>query len=300
MSDGRKGHEIQSTTVAENLSMRHETFQFELKQPWQWLAPRRLPGFKNAVVWSNDIPMESQQPDLIITAGRQAAAVGKHVLSNLQSSGKNCQHIQILNPRDNPAHYDLLLLPEHDQVTAPNVITYIGSIHPFNKDWFGKNSTSPLPLIGIMLGELPTAYFKSQFIEDLSTVRNAFPNSQLFVCGSRRLSATNKQIIKTVLHPKDKFWFNDSNKQNPYQHLLKNAEKLFVTSDSINMISECSQSSVPLSVLGKAFTPSVKHQRFLESVSPRLCQLANTSAGQPTIYAMEQIINHPKVKRIIN
>lgn len=277
-SDGRKGHEIQSMTIAKALAQNIELFTFTIRQPWLTFTPRRLPQFEKAINWSSTPPIE-QPPELIITTGRKAAAVGKYCKSLLKSKHIKCKHLQILNPKDNLKKYDWVLVPEHDEVTGPNVITFQGSIHPYDHQWFSQDKDESFShFLAIFLGNPPKKYFKQQFAEDIATIRTHFNNNSLYFCGSPRLDENIKKQIYGMVNHNDKVWLNENDGVNPYQSLLKNAKKLFVTADSINMINEACASSVPVSILGINYLMSPKHQRFINTVSARTCPLLANKA----------------------
>jgi mitochondrial fission protein ELM1 len=274
-SDGRKGHEIQSMTVANALTTDVELYTFTLRQPWLTFAPRRLPQFDKAIKWSSTPPIE-QPPELIITTGRKAAAVGKHYKSFFRSKGLDCKHIQILNPKDNLKKYDWVLIPEHDNVKGANVINFQGSIHPYDEQWFTQNKDSSYShYLAVFLGNPPKKYFNKQFKEEILTIRSCFKNSPLYFCGSPRLDKNIRTKIRQTAIPSDKVWLSYDDGANPYQTLLKNAKKIFVTSDSINMINEACASHVSVSILANNLLPSPKHQRFINTMSDRICDLSD-------------------------
>jgi mitochondrial fission protein ELM1 len=104
-----------------------------------------------------------------------------------------------------------------------------------------------------------------------------------------------------VSKPKDKIWLTAADGNNPYQALLKNAKKIFVTSDSINMINEACQSQAPISILANDFIPTPKHLRFIESINNRVTEL--DSHEKPiTIIDNNQhdIISNPFLQSLIN
>lgn len=279
-SDGRKGHEIQSMTLAKALAEQVELFPFTLKQPWLTFAPRRLPRFDLAINGSIE-PQITTPPDLIITTGRKAAAVGKHYKSTLSAQSISCKHIQILNPKDNFNKYDWVLIPDHDGVKGENVVNFVGSIHPYNQQWFEQDKDeSYSQYLAIFIGNPKKEYFNKAFAAEIATIQKHFKDSPLYYCGSPRLSPNSKEIIKNLVRAQDKIWLDELDGPNPYESLLKNAKKIFVTSDSINMVNEACASSVPVSILADKYLSSPKHHRFLNSLIKRTCPIS--SRNKPT------------------
>ena len=46
--------------------------------------------------------------------------------------------VQILDPRIDPRHWDLVVVPEHDRVRGPNVVNLLGSLHPVDDAWLAQ------------------------------------------------------------------------------------------------------------------------------------------------------------------
>ena len=304
MSEGRKGHEIQSMTLANSLAKTVNLYPFVLSQPWKALSPRVIPGFKKGLTFLNQQPNANQPPQIIITTGRKAAAVGKFTTQKLRKEGKQIKHIQILNPKDSHGNYDLLLIPEHDKVNGGNIVTYKGSLHPYSPQWFQaariKYSEYDLT-VAVLLGNPSTEYFNHNFKHDLDKIRAIYPHQALMICGSPRLSDEVQSKIKTLLKPNDHYWFNQHDGPNPYPQILIQAKHIFVTADSINMMNECAGSNSALTLLATDFVPSNKHQRFINSLQHRWQGFANNEHTiKPSPYVVDNILNHTKLQNLIS
>ncbi|MCF6299753.1 MAG: mitochondrial fission ELM1 family protein [Proteobacteria bacterium] len=279
--DGRKGHEIQSLTLASHIAEHVELFRFSIRQPWLSLTPRLLPYFGRNILWKNTTPCIDNAPKVIITCGKRAAAVGKYYKIKLAEHNKDSQHFQILNPNDKPENYDLLITPAHDKVFAENVIETTGSIHPVNQSWLEPHKTQwnekfkhiTQPILAIMLGNPGEKYFKS-FAKELNNIRVLYNSHHIFVCGSRRISTNTANMIRKLIHTNESVWLNNDDGINPYTGLLAHANHFLVTTDSINMISECIATQRPVSLLAVSYA-SKKHHRFIDSIADRLCQLGS-------------------------
>lgn len=302
ISDGRKGHEIQSETLAEHISQTTKTHRFNLKQPWESFAPRIIPGFKHGMNgYQGTGPEYSIKPQLIISTGRKAAAVAKFICQKLKKEHHHVKHIQILNPKDSFKNYDLLLLPEHDNKTGDNIVTFLGSIHPFDTNWFSQTKAPKTSQISLVIGNPSSAYFNKDFSTELNKIRNLYPDKKLLICGSPRLKNKHKKLIKDYLIPKDDFWFNTHDGVNPYQQILQSSPHIFVTSDSINMLNECAASNALVTILASDFIPTKKHQRFINSINNRWNDYdASSISFEKTGYAIEQILNNPRFQKLLN
>jgi len=305
LSEGRKGHEIQSIALAKCLSTDFSRHTFSLNPLLKALAPKMLPGFKNGFKWQDKKPDFQHPPNLIITTGRKAAVAGKYVAQKLRKHATRFKHIQILNPKDNYNNYDLLLLPKHDQISGSNIITFTGSIHPFNPQWFSDTKHSSIhqyPAPAVILGNPPKKYFKLQFATDLKNIRMLYPEQPIFFCGSPRLSGQVIDSIKSLFDSQDKFWFNDNDGPNPYQTLLQQAKHIFITADSINMLNECAGSHIPLTLLAQKHIQNPKHHRFIDSLANRWQGFEKQPCVSiaPIPYALDDVIKDAHFQKLLN
>ena len=306
LSDGRRGHEIQSTTLAKQLAKRTDTLPFYIKQPWDSFTPRLMPLFKSGICWHRGAPNFNTNPDLIITTGRRAAAAGKFVAANLT---RPTPHIQILHPGDRASHYDLLLIPTHDQKTGANIITFNGSIHPYSPSWFNADrQEAEKPCLVIMLGNPKATYFEKQWLDELQQIKSSYPGVPLRICGSQRTHKDIQQRVQNSLETGDQWWFGPSDGENPYATWMRAATHLFVTTDSINMMNECAASHAPVSLLAKDFTPTPKHRRFIDSCAERWTGLTIESSPQhadlslrtqPVKYALDQLVADKRLLKLL-
>ncbi|VAW47443.1 hypothetical protein MNBD_GAMMA02-438 [hydrothermal vent metagenome] len=304
LSEGRKGHEIQSMTLAQHLAHDCSLHTFSLRQPWESFTPRIIPGFQNGFNWQSEKPNFDHPPDIIISTGRKAAAVGKYITQRYRKQSTQLKHIQILNPKDNADNYALLLIPEHDQKIGPNIITFVGSIHPFSPQWFSQEVHPPsnqINPIAVIIGNPPIQYFRQGFKTELQQIRVQYPEQPIELCGSPRLSEKIVDEIKPLLNPNDTFWFNHDDGPNPYQTLLQQAKHLFVTADSINMMNECAGSDVPVTLLATNCIQNPKHKRFIDSLANRWQSFIRHTAESivPIPYALDEIINDVNFQKLL-
>lgn len=264
-SDGRKGHEIQSLSLAEHLGEEIQCHRFALGFGQKIIAPH--PHQAQKIHWQQQAPDLQNPPQIIISCGRQAAAVGRAFKKRLN----NVKHLQILNPKGNLSAYDLLLLPEHDAVSPPNSLQFTGSLHNISRSWLDQQTfDKPLkkPLLAVFLGAPNDQYWQLQWGEDWQMIKQNFSEYHKFICGSPRLKKHTQKLIRETITDAQ-IWFSERDGANPYLQLLSQGDKFFVTSDSINMINEslCTQQAVSLLAnqgLGH------RHRQFITDVSPYL------------------------------
>ncbi len=301
LSEGRKGHEIQSMTVAEQLSHNITIQHFKIRQPWLSFTPRITPGFIHGIQWKQSIDLTAA-PRLIITTGRKAAAAGKHIKQLLRASATPVHHIQILNPKDSLSRYDLVLIPDHDQIKRPNVINFSGSLHPYSKQWFQTTSQHKKnKFIALIIGNPVKDYFNQKFSEELAQIHSLYPDVHIMVCGSPRLHPGLIHEVKELCGKHVQFWFTPNDGDNPYQAILQQAQHIFVTTDSINMMNECAASSALVSLLAQAYTPSPKHHRFMRSLNHRWSGFTtNPPSSFQAPFALDQILASTRLQNLLN
>ncbi|AFX99449.1 hypothetical protein A1OE_1275 [Candidatus Endolissoclinum faulkneri L2] len=200
--------------------------------------------------------IDKRWPEVIISCGRSTAGVALAVRC-LATSQPFLAHIQ--DPHIHPRHFDMLIVPEHDQIRGENVITTFGSLNyqepkqltEAAKPWLTKVATLPRPLIAINVGGSNKRYnfsskAVSRFVKDLRTMSQSTGGSLLVAC-SRRTSDTTKVALLNGLNDLPGIIWTGSGK-NPYLAFLYLCEAFVVTSDSVNMISEACSTGKPLHV----------------------------------------------------
>src|SRR5690606_28260670 len=115
LSDGRAGNARQAGALADGVAAQTGATvtmsTLATRWPWRWQSPRRLPGsaraFGGAFAQTLDTP-----PRLAIGCGRQAA------LATRLLRARGTKVVQILDPRIDPSHWDLVVAPMHDALAG--------------------------------------------------------------------------------------------------------------------------------------------------------------------------------------
>ena len=277
VSDDRAGNRRQATALADALANAAgeppRRLTLAPRAPWRWLAPRRWPGSRHAFGEDFDAALR-HPPAIALGCGRQDALATRL----LREAGARA--VQILDPRIDPAHWDLVIAPEHDGLAGGNVLTLLGSLHPVDDDWlqrarvaFPSFADLPAPRTALLVGG-PTAHapfdagrFDALCAQLAATV--ARDGGSVLATTSRR---TPPAIIDTV---RRRFaatpgivWCGPADGENPYAGLLAWADRIVCTPDSVNMLSEASATRVPVFV----FEPqcaSGRLRRFLDALAAR-------------------------------
>jgi len=269
LSDGFAGNRRQARALARALELPAHSPTLTPAAPWRWFAPRRLPGDTQAFGRAFADALASP-PSLAIGCGRQGA------LATRLLRERGARAIQILDPRLDPRHWDLVVAPEHDGVRGDNVITLNGSLHPVDDIWleagrqaFAAFAALPQPRIALLVGG-PTrhARWDAAAFERLLAQLDAQLHREggsLLSTASRRtppaIAAALQRLAGT--HP-GTIW--DGQGLNPYAGLLGWADAIVCTPDSVNMLSEACATRVPVHVLDPQLADG-RLRRFVDALA---------------------------------
>ena len=253
LHDGAAGHRQQAAALAHALAPEPAEFLLQARAPWSWLAPRRLPGDQAAFGPSFAASL-AMPPALAIGCGRRAA------LATRLLRERGSRVVQVLHPRLDPSLWDLVVAPEHDGLTGANVITLCGSLHPVDADWlaaartrFANFAALPAPRTVVLLGgRTPAVRFDRGAFEVMAAKLEhwlATEGGSLIVLGSRRTPALIATLARSYwADTPGQRWFDASDGDNPYAGALAWADRLVVTPDSVNMVSEACATAAPVYV----------------------------------------------------
>ena len=220
--------------------------------PWRWLSPRWLPSAARA--FGQAFADATSLPHLAIGCGRQAALATRWLRT------QDTRTVQILDPRIDPAHWDLVVAPAHDDLRGANVITTLGSLHPVDDAWladaraaFPSFADLPRPRTAVLLGGSSAhARFEIMAFEVLASkleVPLARDGGSVLATTSRR---TVPAVCRALAHRYDDtpglVWRSDADGPNAYAGMLAWADRIVCSPDSVNMISEACATRVPVHV----------------------------------------------------
>ncbi|NMM43854.1 hypothetical protein HH303_05155 [Rhodospirillaceae bacterium KN72] len=257
MTDGRAGNLSSARGLAEVLGLPFSIKTIRLRRPWIWLPPSLSPPGILGAELEDGSPLAPPWPDLIITCGRRA--IGPALEIKRRSGGHTkCVHIQ--HPRLDPARFDLVAVPAHDRLTGATVEVTTGSVHGITRArlnreadlWRDRLSHLPTPRVAVLIGGSNSAYRL-----DAETGRNIgamlrdmakATGTGLMVTGSRRTDPDAFKAVRNALADVPaEIWSGDGD--NPYFGYLGLADRVIVTGDSVNMVSEAAATEKPVSVI---------------------------------------------------
>lgn len=243
------------------------------------LSPRRWPGAAVSLGQAFGASLQAP-PKLAIGCGRQAA------LATRLLRERGSRAVQILDPRIDPRHWDIVVVPEHDRLRADNVVTLLGSLHPVDDIWlaqaraqFGQFAGLPSPRIALLVGgpgrhwPLDDVGFARALQEVVALVRAA--GGSLLASASRRTPETWRQALAQAEPQLPGLrWRDARDGANLYAGMLAFADAIACTPDSVNMLSEACATHVPVAAVAaevlqgrpRAFLDALRARRRVQTL----------------------------------
>lgn len=249
--DGRAGNARQALALAHALTPHPDAHVLAARAPWRWWAPRRLPG-DGAAFGPDFAALRRQPPALAIGCGRQAALATRLLRT------RGSMAVQILDPRLDTRHWDLVVAPAHDGLRGDNVVATLGSLHPVDDDYllcaiaaFPALATLPSPHTVLLVGG-PTRHawldddaFES-LLQRLAAQARAEGGSFSAIASRRTPPGWRAALGRVDAALPGLRWRDTGDGANPYAGLLACADRLVCTPDSVNMLSEAAATRAPL------------------------------------------------------
>jgi mitochondrial fission protein ELM1 len=249
--DGAAGNRRQALALAGALGVAVEELVLAPGPAARWFAPRRWPGAERAL-GAGSARVRADPPPLAIGCGRQAA------LATRLLCGDRTQVVQVLDPRLPTRHWDLVVAPEHDGLRGDNVITLTGSLHPVDDAWlagarerFCALGALPGPRTAVLVGG-PTRAVRIDRggIEVLLAKLEAWlarEGGSVLLCGSPRTPPALRAVLRErFAEMPGRLWLEPSDGDNPYPGVLAWADRIVVTPDSANLLSEACATTAPV------------------------------------------------------
>jgi mitochondrial fission protein ELM1 len=276
VTDGKAGMIAQARGLAEAVGLPIIDKIIVPSLPWRWLpaglwSHSFLDGIAGAPKIGN--PIAPPWPDLLVSCGRNA--VGPALAVKRNSHGHTLiVHVQ--HPRVNPARFDIVAAPAHDNLSGANVMTIQGALHratPERLAAAAKEVASTVshlsrPLVAVLIGGSNRSYrLTPQTISKLADNLVKLTREHdvgLMVTPSRRTGSNNEEILRQKLAALPAvIW--DKMGDNPYYGYLGLADAIIVTPDSVNMVSEACSTGKPV-YIAEMEGSDKKFQRFHQAL----------------------------------
>ena len=251
LTEGKHGMISQVEGMAKALQAEYSHKIVRLSFPWNFVPPKFTPT--SQIILKDKIYLtENVAPNLIISCGR------KSVIPSILLKKKNPKifTIHIQDPKVNLKNFNIVVAPEHDNLSGSNILNSKGAIHYItdseinNAKSYLKSKINSEKVVSLILGG-PNKYYNfdtDQLIKIFNEVRSNFINEgfKVIVIPSMR---TPKLIIDLAVNEfkKDGHVLGSVDKQ-AYLSALALATYIVVTSDSTSMISEAATSGKPIFV----------------------------------------------------
>ncbi len=262
LTDGAAGNVKQARVLARGLGLSSVEYVVKLNALDRAFAPR----FRRANFTALKLTPIPNALDCAFAIG--CGRAGAIALDALKRARPAVRAVQILAPRCNPARFDAIVCPAHDQLLAPNVYSMIGALNDIDEAWLSDGqfqaqqlgAASTLLLVGAPTRNAP--YTPAQFAQLL----HGLDPKALCISASRRTPPVFLAIIRAS---GARVWTSAGDGPNPFQAWLSSAARIIVTPDSVNMISEACASYAQVEVVFSAAACG-KIALFLESLASRL------------------------------
>jgi len=256
LHDGKAGMASQALGLAETTGFPFIEKSLTVRAPWAYLPPHLWLAPLTAVS-DGGLPLRPPWPDVVIGCGRNTAAPA---LAIRRASGGRTIAAQIQDPRLGRDAFDLMVVPEHDRLRGPRVITSKGALNRVTPEKladaarrFPQLAALPRPILGVLIGGSNRAYRLG--LDRLGQIADAVAASvkagggSAVVTPSRRTGAEGVALLRERLQGLPAaIW--DMTGDNPYYAYLAVADAFLVTADSVSMISEAAATGKPVHIIG--------------------------------------------------
>ena len=251
LTEGYHGMISQVEGMAKALNTEFSHKFVKLSFPWNLLPPKFTP-ISEIILKDKTYLTENENLDLIISCGR------KSVIPSILLKKKNPKifTIHIQDPKVSLKNFDIIIAPEHDNLTGENVFNSKGAIHYITETDIDRakpyltNKIKSQKIVSLILGG-PNKHYsfdEDQLVKIFNEIRSNFISKgyEIIVIPSIR---TPKTIIDLAIKEfgTEGYVANSVDKQ-AYLSAFALATNIVVTCDSTSMISEAATSGKPIYV----------------------------------------------------
>ena len=259
VSDGRAGIENQSLGLAEAIADLTPATITRQTVAWKPAFDRLPSGLKQPWMLAKGAELLSGPdfPDLWIATGRASLPLSVRIKA---ASGAKTLVVQTQDPRWKNRAYDLIVAPEHDGLSGPNVLSILGSPHRITPQRLAAAAPAlaarldplPRPRVAVMIGGKSKTFDltpdHAALLGDQIAKAIEDADGSLMLTFSRRTPEPAKAAMQARLSHLPG-WIWDGSGDNPLFGFMHYADHLLVTEDSANMAAEAASTGKPVHIL---------------------------------------------------
>ena len=254
----------QTSGLARALGLSFEMRPARMAWPWTWMPMSCVPRSFSTLRRFGEID-EANVPLLAISCGRHGIIPS---LALKKQFGERIFTAHIQDPKLDASRFDLVVVPEHDEIRGDNVYLTTGALHHVTRERLEFAARAPeasvvsgdgsRPVATVLIGG-PNRYYSfsraelTPLVEGLKQVATAH-DVRLAILGSNRTPAPVLAMFRAAFSREHFVW--DGQGSNPYLSALALASHLIVTGDSVSMTSEAAATGKPI------FVHHLRERRF--------------------------------------
>ncbi|HEY5337124.1 MAG TPA: mitochondrial fission ELM1 family protein [Rhizomicrobium sp.] len=252
MSNGTPGMENQALGLSDRLDLPVVVKRVWLRWPWSQIAPFS-PGPPFGRQTADSDALAPPWPRLVIGVGRQSIPF----MRAIKDASPQTITVQCQDPRTDLSKFDLVIPPQHDRLSGPNVFPILGSPNRITADKLAQARTHFAPLFGplraprlaVLIGGKNRVYdFGRQTVDALAHVLCDLAKTHgLMVTPSRRTGTENIARIESALADTDAYLWREGG-ENAYWGMLAWADTFLITADSVNLACESAATGKPVHI----------------------------------------------------
>lgn len=272
LTEGSAGMASQVQALAAAMARPVEMKAAVLKPALRWLPNEMVAMFAPIIPLPENI--FAPYPDMVISCGRKAAAVALAI----RARAPQVKLVHIGDPYVSPNLFSAVVAMAHDAVGGKNVYKTRFALHAVTPQALQEAAAKfgpalamyPGPYTSVLVGGSTHKYTltppaMAQLCASLRELA-AQARGSLLVTASRRTGAQNLAMLEEALGGLQNVYLYDGSGENPYLGLLALADTIFVTNDSVNMMSEAAATGKPVYLLPLAGHEATKPARFAQGL----------------------------------
>jgi hypothetical protein len=253
VTDGAAGNLRPAQALAGALGVAAREFVVRPPPPWGWFAPHLRIGAARAMPTDLRAALRASPPALVIGCGRRAALATAWLRDTCGAFA-----VQILDPRAATRHWDVVVAPAHDRLRGDNVLAFTGALHAITPAVLAEAAVRhadlariATPRTAVLVGgptrALPLDRRAIDALCDHLAAWHARDGGGFLATTSRRTPPALAARLRERLAPLGaRVWCGEADGPNPYLGLLAHAQRLVVTADSANLLTEACATGKPV------------------------------------------------------